>query len=223
MIVHLVSRQEGVITAVNHLDTIRALPSVLHVEVPLNVGDVLVRTVDIRTDAGYVLLAHDDEDVLSADYKRVLELQDSLFEVQAPVATARTTSVEASVGPADKPAGDAEVEIKTAANQQRPASPATPSRRSHKPATAQPEQLRASSYDPSTQGIAAAGVASEVAGVSPVGLAQRSALATALGVVSPLLRGKLGRVLIGAAMRLSLGYAFAVAIVLGIPLMEQYL
>jgi hypothetical protein len=70
-----------VISAVRHLDEIRALPSVHLLEVPLAVGDVLVKTVDIRTDAGYVILMHDDEEVLRSDYERILELQDTIFEV----------------------------------------------------------------------------------------------------------------------------------------------
>jgi hypothetical protein len=80
-IVHLISTTEGVISAARHLDEIRALPSVHLLEVPLAVGDVLVKTVDIRTDAGYVILMHDDEEVLRADYERIVELQDTIFEV----------------------------------------------------------------------------------------------------------------------------------------------
>jgi hypothetical protein len=81
LIVHLISTAEGVISAVRHLDEIRALPSVHLLEMPLAVGDVLVKTVDIRTDAGYVILMHDDEEVLRADYERIVELQDTMFEV----------------------------------------------------------------------------------------------------------------------------------------------
>lgn len=81
MIVHLISRQEGIIKSIRHLDEITSLPSVHVVEIPSAEGDVLVKTVDIRTDAGYVLLMHEDPAVLQADYERILQLQDSLFEV----------------------------------------------------------------------------------------------------------------------------------------------
>lgn len=88
MIVHLISRQEGIIKSLRHLDEINSLPSVHVVEIPSAEGDVLVKTVDIRTDAGYVLLMHENPTVLQADYERILQLQDTLFEVAGHVVKA---------------------------------------------------------------------------------------------------------------------------------------
>jgi len=42
----------------------------------------LVKTVDIRTDSGYVLLVHEDPEVLERDYRRILELQRTMFDVE---------------------------------------------------------------------------------------------------------------------------------------------
>eukprot|EP01038_Epipyxis_sp_PR26KG_P006279 gene6279-8646_t len=53
LILHLVSYQEGIIRGINHVDEIESRPSVQLVDIALGVGDNLVKTVDIRTDAGY--------------------------------------------------------------------------------------------------------------------------------------------------------------------------
>lgn len=45
-------------------------------------GDEVVKTVDIRTDCGYVLLQHDDEDVVRADYNRIITLQKTMLEIE---------------------------------------------------------------------------------------------------------------------------------------------
>jgi len=51
-------------------------------EMKLEEGEVLVKTVDIRTDSGYVLLVHEDPEVLERDYRRILELQRTMFDVE---------------------------------------------------------------------------------------------------------------------------------------------
>lgn len=79
-ILHLVSFFEGQITSIHHLDQIRSLPSVKILHLPLEVGDPLVKTVDIRTDCGYVVLIHEDEQVIEQDYQMIVELQKTMFE-----------------------------------------------------------------------------------------------------------------------------------------------
>ena len=45
------------------------------------VGDTIAKTVDIRTDSGYVLLQHDDDAVVQRDFDRIVELQHTIYEV----------------------------------------------------------------------------------------------------------------------------------------------
>jgi hypothetical protein len=49
-IVHLVSTQEGLLRYVWHLEEINSLPSVLHLQVPLSEGDVLLKTSSFSHD-----------------------------------------------------------------------------------------------------------------------------------------------------------------------------
>lgn len=42
----------------------------------------MIKTVDIRTDCGYILLQHDDQDVINEDYNKILELQKTLFDIE---------------------------------------------------------------------------------------------------------------------------------------------
>ncbi len=87
VIVHLISLKEGVITKINHLDRIKNLQSVIYTHLEYQVKDKLVKTVDIRTDCGYILLAHKDRKVLEDDYETIVNLQPTLFEVQDDINT----------------------------------------------------------------------------------------------------------------------------------------
>lgn len=82
MIVHLISVVEGRVLRVNHLDEIRALPSFLSMELSNSIGDSIVRTTDIRTDSGYVLLVHDSDEALQRDFKAVTDWQLTMFDVE---------------------------------------------------------------------------------------------------------------------------------------------
>lgn len=82
-IVHLVSFQEGTIREVRHQETIKALESVQYLHLPFTEGDTLVRTVDIRTDCGYVVQVHPDPEVVARDYETILQLQETLFDVES--------------------------------------------------------------------------------------------------------------------------------------------
>ena len=50
------------------------MPSHLKSEIFLGVGDDATQTIDIRSDAGYVLLRHSDPAVLQADYIELTEV-----------------------------------------------------------------------------------------------------------------------------------------------------
>jgi len=65
---------------VNHLEEIRTLPSLMRFELNCEEGDEIVKTVDIRTDCGYVLLYHSDPDVERRDYETVLRLQPTMID-----------------------------------------------------------------------------------------------------------------------------------------------
>jgi hypothetical protein len=79
-IVHLVQRSAGVVRAINAA-AVEALPSVLSVSIDAQVGEEVPLTVDHRTHSGYVVMYAEDEAAFRRDYRRVLELQDSIVEV----------------------------------------------------------------------------------------------------------------------------------------------
>ena len=82
---HLISPLSGTVTRINHDALIRSLPSVQLLSLECRVGQRLSRTVDIRTDCGYVLLRHTDRAVLARDYATIVRLQGSIYEVEKEV------------------------------------------------------------------------------------------------------------------------------------------
>eukprot|EP01041_Mallomonas_annulata_P000835 gene835-1626_t len=80
-IVHLISFVAGEIKKVKHMDTIKQMKSCLKVSLHAEVGEGICKTVDMRTDCGYVLLSHPDESVVEEDYRRILQLQPFMYEV----------------------------------------------------------------------------------------------------------------------------------------------
>lgn len=86
LILHLVSFKEGRVVEVRHADTLKDLRSSLHVSLDVAPGAEVVKTVDIRTDCGYVLLAHKDANVVSSDYDYIVNtLQPDLFVIEEDV------------------------------------------------------------------------------------------------------------------------------------------
>jgi len=73
MISSVVSYKEGEIASINHLDDIQSLPSAIKAVVYAKIGDWVPKTVDIRTDFGYVLLCHENPDQVIEDFKTVTE------------------------------------------------------------------------------------------------------------------------------------------------------
>ena len=79
---HLVSKKKGIVTKINHEEEINAMDSVQLLEIEPKVGGEVVETVNIRTDSGYVLLENVDSEALQRDYDKILELQETMFEVE---------------------------------------------------------------------------------------------------------------------------------------------
>ncbi len=82
LILHLISHKEGLVTAINHLDEINELASVILVDLDIEIGQNIVKTVDIRTDFGYVLLCHESEEQVANDFNRIVQLQQTMIEVE---------------------------------------------------------------------------------------------------------------------------------------------
>ena len=81
-LVTLVSSVCGELSAVHHMDTLEALPSVARVALEATTpGEHLERTIDLNTCAGTIILLHADRDVVERDYQTVRALQPSLFTV----------------------------------------------------------------------------------------------------------------------------------------------
>lgn len=58
------------------------MESVHLVDMQFEAGDRITKTVDIRTDSGYVLLIHEDPEVITKDYARICELQKTMFVIE---------------------------------------------------------------------------------------------------------------------------------------------
>jgi hypothetical protein len=85
MIVHLANKKSGVIMAINHLDEISKLDSYRSMEIFVAIGETVTKTIDIRTDFGYILLCHENYETLIGDYKKIInDLQDTILEVYQP-------------------------------------------------------------------------------------------------------------------------------------------
>jgi hypothetical protein len=82
-VVHLVCSGQGRVAAHRHVAAIEALESVKEVEIyaSFDVGELVSPTVDIRTDAGYVLLVHEDPKVVERDYAAITALQPEIIHV----------------------------------------------------------------------------------------------------------------------------------------------
>lgn len=80
-ILHLISTVEGKVKFIHHTDEIKALDSTILLNVEPEVGDYVTKTVNIRTDCGYVLQCHDDLSTVEKDYDRIVSLQSTLFDV----------------------------------------------------------------------------------------------------------------------------------------------
>lgn len=85
--VHLSSFVEGKLISVNEmaLMEIQQMESVIDLEVYspfLQIGNQIERTIDIRTDCGWVQMVNPDEVAFSRDFERIVELMPTLFVVE---------------------------------------------------------------------------------------------------------------------------------------------
>ena len=77
-----VQHKEGKVVSINHIKDIEALPSVKKCQLFYDVGDTVQKSVDIRTDSGYVLLYHKDAQQLRDDFKMITEkYQNNIFNI----------------------------------------------------------------------------------------------------------------------------------------------
>ncbi|KAL7449385.1 hypothetical protein ACHAWC_001451 [Mediolabrus comicus] len=86
-IIHFVSHVRGKISRINYdiLQEMEDLPSVMDLTVYpqfMEVGNVIEKTIDIRSDSGWAHLMNDDEEEFQRDYNRLIELQKEMFEVE---------------------------------------------------------------------------------------------------------------------------------------------
>ena len=83
--VHLVNSASGVLQDLRHLPALEQLESLLHYEIyePFRLpGTEIEPTVDIRTDAGWAQLIHEDPEVLQKDYEAIVGWMPTMFEVE---------------------------------------------------------------------------------------------------------------------------------------------
>ena len=82
VIMHLISKREGTVLKINHEKELNDMESVKYIAIEPKVGSPVVKTVNIRTDSGYILLENTDPIAIERDYNRILTLQETLFEVE---------------------------------------------------------------------------------------------------------------------------------------------
>ena len=80
-IVHLVSHVKGVVESLNvdALEEISSQESVVAMEVYPEIGQPVEKTIDIRSDAGWIHLIHPSQPTFLEDYNRIIELMPHLF------------------------------------------------------------------------------------------------------------------------------------------------
>jgi len=84
-VVHLVCHVEGIITDIHEevIEEIGNLPSVVAMEVypEFSVGSEVEKTINIKSDSGWVHLISDDEEQFQQDYNRIVDLMPLMFSV----------------------------------------------------------------------------------------------------------------------------------------------
>jgi len=81
-VIHLVSFVEGIIQDFYGLDIIENLESVQYQKIYKEIGNFIEKTVDIRTDAGFIHLINDNEDTFQKDYRIIVDLMPHMFIVE---------------------------------------------------------------------------------------------------------------------------------------------
>jgi len=83
-IIHIICYQEGNVVDLSGVEEIQEQSSVLAMEIypPYLVGNYVTKTVDRRSEAGWLRLVHADEKIFLEDYERVMILMKDLFVVE---------------------------------------------------------------------------------------------------------------------------------------------
>ena len=83
-VVNLACFVDGEVTKINHIKEIEEMESFVFLEIypGYEVGSIVKRTKDIRTDCGWIHLIHEDEKKLNEDCKRIRTLMRTMFTVQ---------------------------------------------------------------------------------------------------------------------------------------------
>jgi len=84
MIVNLACFVEGTVSEIHHIAEIEQLESVQAMEIypGFDVGQTIRRTVDIRSDCGWVHLVNESEDDMMCDYQKICEWMPTIFDIK---------------------------------------------------------------------------------------------------------------------------------------------
>ncbi|MHB8065912.1 MAG: ATP-grasp domain-containing protein, partial [Ruminiclostridium sp.] len=77
-----ISKHDGIVKGYRNLEKIKSLPSYHSMDIRVDIGHRIVKTVDVWTGPGMVVLIHEDPRVLEEDYKKVREFEEDLFVLE---------------------------------------------------------------------------------------------------------------------------------------------
>lgn len=104
LIVYLVSSQEGIIEALPILETIDSLPTLFTTYMQVKVGDYLVKTNDMITTPGKVILINESADLIENDYLKLIKAEPHGYQVRSNTCSRDTVRTSASSSMAFEPA-----------------------------------------------------------------------------------------------------------------------
>jgi biotin carboxylase len=78
---NLISYVAGVIKNIHFLDEIKKLPSFYNINLSVTIGSAIHKTTDLFTSPGYINLLHENDDVVMADYEKIVRFEQEMFEV----------------------------------------------------------------------------------------------------------------------------------------------
>lgn len=77
----LISNQDGIVKKVRYLDEIKSLPSFVSMNLNTDIGEPVVKTIDLFTTPGTVYLCNKNEESLHKDYEKIASLEQEMFDV----------------------------------------------------------------------------------------------------------------------------------------------
>jgi hypothetical protein len=92
--VFLIHTQNKLFCGLNEtiVNQIKGLTSFYHVEFAISEGDLLKKTIDVRSSPGFIYLIHNDKAQIEADYEQIRALEAHLYQTH-PMMTALSESV----------------------------------------------------------------------------------------------------------------------------------